>query len=154
MKTKKLLTIFGITILILGLVMAGGALLNTNSNLSIDPTKEQTLKDSISKTMVRNIIINAGEIACDDKDCWASISSSGLMNTEFRTSKNYCDKYNETSCTKYLDYTSIELVSMRDEWIKNRLENYADVIKSRTDNITKTTSIAGEGAITVNKNDT
>jgi len=146
MKTKKILITFGITILILGLVIAGGALTSTNSDISIDPIKEQILKDSISKTMVGSIIINASEIVCDDKSCWASLTSNGLMNTEFRVSKNYCSKYNETSCTKYIDWTSTELVSMRDEFAKSRLENYADVIVSRTQG----TSIAGTGEITVN----
>lgn len=163
---KQILIMLGI-ILLVGTIIAVGELTKSNSVLDLDKDKV----DLIKSTGIKDINIKSNPMTCDDKECWAWIYQENLIQTEFRTPKSYCTKtievpitneegtiikvpvnesyseiLTETICTEYTDYTLTELIKMRDDFIKLRLEGYAETIKARQEKVN--TKIDDGGIIT------
>jgi len=178
---KKIIIIMLGILFLIGIVFAGSLLNKTDSQLTIDKAKV----DAIKTTGISSINVKASPMTCDDKECWADINQPNLIQTQFRTPKQYCTQINKTTecinyeqvcketkdventvcieygekeecikygieiiqecikygngnciqnstatneCLAYADYTATELISMRDAYVKQRLESYADSI--------------------------
>lgn len=138
---KKLLLILLGIFLLVGVTAVG--LNRTDTQLTIDKAKV----DAIKTTGIASINVKASPITCDDKECWADVNQPNLIQTQFRIVKSYCSKNNEpeeqcynetlkdksklichTNCIEYTDYTATELISLRDAFVKSRIEEYADKI--------------------------
>ena len=148
--------ILGVLILIGGLI-AGGSLLKSDSTISISKDYLDTLKTK----GINNININSSPILCDDSQCWSDVKQEGLMQTQFRTQKSYCSnsnkvfnnqtKLNETICISFTDYTKEELTNQRDEFVKQRINDYVGNIKSIEEKTPIITQIDDGGIITTSK---
>lgn len=140
---KQILILIGMVLLI-GIIIAGGELTKTNSTIDISADKLSAL----STVGITKIEVKANPIVCDDKECWSWVSQGNLINQEFRIDKSYCTKYiieNETSsCLTYKDYTLVELTKARDNFIKAKVETYANSI------IPKATTKLDDGGLITN----
>lgn len=86
------------------------------SNIETVPIKErheQIIEDKIQK----EISIQVTDIVCDVKWCYSQVFQDGLINTEWRIDN--------------LNQSNGQLKQSRKDWIKNRLEQYADVTEIR-----------------------
>jgi hypothetical protein len=131
----KILISFGIMI-VLGLIVFAVADSISNTQGKIDAAKLTALKSSVGLRAGDTLNINYGSITCDGADCWSSVDYPNMIQTEWRNPKNHCSRYANETCEAYADYTNAELIQLRDEWVKNRLSNYADTLiqsKSVTD---------------------
>lgn len=140
-------------VIILGVIIAGGSLLKSNSSILLSANSLNTLNTK----GIQNINVISSPIMCDDKECWSDVKQEGLIQTQFRTQKSYCikngeeiDEINKTIyvCIEYKDYTKEELIKQRDEFIKKRISDYVDSIKSIQDKSPIITQIDDGGVIT------
>jgi hypothetical protein len=139
---KKLLLIMLGIFLLVGTLTAIG-LNKTDSTIDIDKAKLDILKT----TGIESINVKASPMICDDKECWTDVYQGNLIQTKFRTIKNYCSERNETTicldydkdwkncikqsepiyvCLAYTDYTPTQLIFMRDKFVKGKIELYAN----------------------------
>ena len=98
-----------------------------NDILTIDKDASDIIK---AKHNLENITIKASEFICKNGICKSSIS--GLLHTDFMIEDNYTDE---------------ELDTLRDEFIKNRLESYGEALQKRAE---KATTKGNAKEITVN----
>lgn len=115
---NKILIIFGVLIVIslIGIVISG-VLSTTDKTITIEKTKLDKLKSTLDIGMKIPIAPKVSAVTCDNKQCWASINQDNLIQTEFRTQKNYCSNYNQTEicdnyeqvCSHYLTYIECEV---------------------------------------------
>lgn len=142
---KKLtLTIIAVTF-ILSLVIAGGL---DVSDSSITISKDKL--DLIKATGIKSIDVKSTPIKCDDKYCYSNVKQDNLIQTEFKTLRKYCSlnqtdtfciRYDKdkikciqtrtsTYCKEYSDYTTEQLIKLRDDFVKKRLEEYASKLSA------------------------
>ena len=121
----------------ISLVVAGGiSLMRTNDTIELSSGNETILKRTNN---LQEIKVEVSEIECDNKYCYAKVFQEGLINTEFRCPKSYCsteeiqliEEINETVCIAWMDYTSQELINLRNEFVTKRLSDYAVVQEQR-----------------------
>ena len=143
----------------ISLVIAGGiSLSRTDDTIELTSGNETILKRTNN---LQRINIEVSEIECNNKDCYARVFQEGLINTEFRCSKDYCSRWEnqtiegteeiELICIKYADYTSEELIKLRNEFVEKRLNDYAVVQKEREENQNNKIAKVGEGTLTPKK---
>ncbi len=187
---KKLLLILIVSIILVSGIYAGVGLLKTDSQISIDKTRV----DKIKTTGIKDINVKASPMLCDSSSCISHVYQDNLIQTEFRTSKDYCSEYSKlpkecdnlesmqkqieelrnqekpneeelarleseykelsdscnnfkSECIQMTDYTPTELISMRDNFVKARLEQYADSIPTE-ESKSAITQIDDGGSIT------
>lgn len=157
MKNKIIIAI--VFIFLVGTITFIIADISNNNITKTDTARLTALKESVKLTEKDNLVIQYGKINCNEIDCWSSVDYPNIINTEWRFPKNYCSLYNYTynengditnsECIKFVDYTNYELITMRDEWVKMRLEQYADKLitdKNKPANEVK----VNEGTLTIN----
>lgn len=161
---KQTLIIIGIlvVVLVVGLVVAGGTIIGGfKGGQKIDTQRVNIL---LEKTGANKINPEVSDIICNSKDCWSNIYQENVINTQWRHQISYCDAWiytnfagldgDETSiktndCKEYIDYTFDELTSMRDDFVAERLDDYAQSLQEQQDEDTKTYSKGGAGNIEI-----
>lgn len=153
MNKTKLNILIGMIVIIgiIGAVVTADVLSKTNSQIDLSSEKETAIL-----TKVTEINIKAEPMKCDDKYCWSRITQKNLIDTDFRTEKSYCSEYEDKEemegepikCLKYSDYTATELIKMRDSFVKDKLEVYADALIERNSQSKSITQIDDGGQIT------
>ena len=152
---KKLLLIAFVMTLLVGGIYAGLSLLKTDSTILI--SKDNI--DALATKGIDKINVKATGFNCDSSECWSDVKQDNLIQTQFRTSKSYCSKNEEyvedettnitqVRCIEYKDYTLPELTAMRDSFVKNRIEGYAESIKA--DNSKSSLTQLDDGGIITN----
>lgn len=152
---NKLVMILGL-VLLTGLTTAG-VLLSWEKDIDLTSEQITQIKESGN---TENIDVLISEIKCDGVNCWAKIYQKDVINSEFRTLKNYCVKYNECKldifgkqidpecekiCLEYEDYTIDELKQMTTDYVNMRLGEWADAEIERKEKVIQ--SITGEGKV-------
>ena len=123
-----------IGILLISFVVAG---VTGVWNREIDIDNEKLAK-ILEHTSEDTINISTSEVICDNEFCSSKIYQKDVIQTEFRILREYCSKYSvckeeecEVICLEYKDYTEEELKIKLDDYIKLRLETYADALTKR-----------------------
>ena len=192
-------------ILIIGIITAvviADTITKTDSTISL--SKDRT--DVLTTKGIANINVKASPMICDSKECWSDIYQANLIQTQFRTQKNYCIKFNTTTtclryeqvclkedkqdidncieydsdgkcikdeittqtncleygdgdciensqptreCLEYKDYTATELITMRDSFVKKRIEDYTSSLIS--DNSKSAVNKIDDGGIIISR---
>ncbi len=134
---RKIFIMFGV-LLFAGLVVAG-SLSTWSKEITLDAKQEARIKSSGNVTLI-NVIISP--IQCNSEECWAKVNQKGVINSEWRGSKDYCSAVNETiidestgemdgGCIQYTDYTNDELSDHANAFVERRLKNWADAEEVR-----------------------
>lgn len=148
MKTNYIIIIILATLLIGGAV-AQVTLNKTDKTITISKESLDALK---LETKATAISPDVSKIMCDGEQCWASIYQKDLIQTEWRVDKSYCaslitDINGTMNCKNYIDYTATELETMRNDFVKARLEGYAgNLIASKSK--AGTQEVVGGGKLT------
>jgi len=108
---KKQILILMIALLLVGTIYAGASMLKSDSIIPI--SKEKV--DLIKTTGIKDINIKANAITCDDKECYTDIYQEGLIQTEFRTQRNYCITYSvkDKICSELNNQTVLRKLNLK-----------------------------------------
>ena len=163
MKKLTLILISGMIILtIIGLVFAdiiGGGIKPIKR---IGVGMDNQLVNLIQSRGIDSISPNISAIQCNNRYCWADIYQEDVINTQWRTEKSYCIEYTQSigceqlnnqslsqdesdaldsycstfipECLGYADYTTDELNTQLNNFIIQRLTDYAESIQEDNDN--------------------
>jgi hypothetical protein len=129
--------------------------------------------NSIQSTGIDTIDIQKSPIVCGNNNCWSDVYQEGLIQTRWINSKSYCEEYpceqyncsvynnkydfcenysNEcklysNDCIQYIDYTQEELINIENDWIQNRINEYADSVQKQQDEQDSQVQLTGAGRI-------
>lgn len=156
----KIKIFIGIVVLlfVLGIVVAGIGLNNTDSSININPEKETNIKTELN---IKDISIESSPIKCDEEVCYSKLKQDGLIDKLWSHAKKYCTKYNHTKeeiilptgekdeiirsyCLEYTDYELNKIIEARNKYIVEILEKYSNTIDDRK----KTEILSSGGKIT------
>jgi hypothetical protein len=128
----------------IGIVVSQTTLQRTDSTIEMNSNKLNTLKTKLGVSAINPTL---SVMTCDNRECWSEIRQDGVIQTEFRVSKYECLKANITTgdCIMQREYTSTELQKMRDEYVRLRLETFADYLDNKTIVMDE---VVGEGRLT------
>lgn len=143
---KKIIIIIASLFLLVAGAVAGGLLPSSDSTIRIPSENRETLIDSHPNITVINPSISG--MKCAVETCKFSVYQEYLINErDVSIDRRYCTREEDSECVDWTDYTSRELTTNRDEWIKNRLIGYAEVIEERKTRIY--TPTVGGGTVDV-----
>lgn len=151
MKKQILLTITGIILLVIvGGLIADNKLIGQKTISTIKLTDDKL--SLIQSRGIDSIDVQSSPITCNNNYCWSDLYQENVIQTQWRTERSYCSSYDNVNgtitCSEYVDYTPEELTAMKDNFITQRLNDYASLIQDQDNSNSDTIQTDSGGRIT------